>query len=65
MNQAEVVEVVNCDSCEPIIKYCICIEGNCALHVKNNIDYSSIDFGNGRKCFRVFKENNNLKKEIL
>ena len=24
MNQAEVVEVVNCDSCEPIIKYCIC-----------------------------------------
>jgi len=30
-----------------------------------NIDYSSIDFGNGRKCFRVFKENNTLKKEIL
>ena len=24
MNQAEVVEVVNCDPCEPIIKYCIC-----------------------------------------
>ena len=48
-----------------IIKSCICIEGNCALHIKNNIDYSSIDFGNGRKCFRVFKENNTLKKEIL
>ena len=48
-----------------IIKSCICIEGNCALHVKNNIDYSSIDFGNGKNCFRVFKENNNLKKEIL
>ena len=48
-----------------IIKSCICIEGNCALHVKNNIDYSAIDFGNGRKCFRVFKETNTLKKEIL
>ena len=48
-----------------IIKSCICIEGNCALHVKNNIEYSSIDFGNGKKCFRVYKENNNLKKEIL
>jgi len=48
-----------------IIKSCICIEGNCAFHIKNNIEYSSIDFGNGRKCFRVFKENNTLKKEIL
>ena len=48
-----------------IIKSCICIEGNCALHIKNNIDYSFIDFGNGRKCFRVFKENNTLMKEIL
>ena len=48
-----------------IIKSCICIEGNCALHVKNNIKYSSIDFSNGKKCFRVYKENNALKKEII
>jgi len=48
-----------------IIKSCICIEGNCAVHVKNNIEYSSIDFGNGKNCFRVYKENNTLKKEIL
>jgi len=48
-----------------IIKSCICIEGNCALHIKNNFEYSSIDFGNGKKSFRVSKENNNLKKEIL
>ncbi len=48
-----------------IIKSCICIEGNCALHVKDNNEYSSIDFGNGRKCFRVYKENNTLKKEII
>jgi len=48
-----------------IIKSCICIEGNCAVHVKNNVEYSSIDFGNGKKCLRVHKENNILKKEIL
>ena len=48
-----------------IIESCICIEGNCALHIKNDFDYSSIDFGNGRKCFRVTKENNIIKKEIL
>ncbi len=48
-----------------IIKSCICIEGNCAFHIKNDSEYSSVDFGNGKKCFRVFKEDNELKKEIL
>jgi len=48
-----------------IIESCICIEGNCALHIKNDFEYYSIDFGNGKKCLRVTKENNNLKKEIL
>ena len=48
-----------------IIESCICIEGNCALHIKNDLEYYSIDFGNGKKCFRVSKENNNLKKKIL
>ncbi len=48
-----------------IIKSCICIEGNCALHVKNNIEYYSIDFGNGKNCFRVYKGIDTLKKEII
>ena len=48
-----------------IIESCICIEGNCALHIKNDFEYSSIDFGNGKNCFRLFKENKKLKKEIL
>ena len=48
-----------------IIESCICIEGNCALHIKNDFEYSSIDFGNGKKSYRVTKEKNNLKKEIL
>ena len=54
-------EVIN----KEIIKSCICIEGNCALHIKNDFEYSPIDFGNGKRCFRVSKERNNLKKEIL
>ena len=48
-----------------IIDSCICIEGNCALHIKNNFEYSSINFGNDRKTFRVYKENNTIKKEFL
>jgi len=48
-----------------IIESCICIEGNCALHIKNDFEYYSIDFGNGKKCYRVTKENNYLRKEIL
>ncbi len=48
-----------------IIESCICIEGNCALHIKNDFEFSSIDFGNSKKCFRLTKENNNLNKEIL
>ena len=48
-----------------IIESCICIEGNCALHIKNDFEYFSIDFGNGKKCYRVTKDNNNLIKEII
>jgi len=48
-----------------IINSCFCIEGNCAIHVKNNNEYSSINFGNGKKCFKVYKVNNILKKENL
>jgi len=54
-------EVINKD----IIKSCICIEGNCALHIKNDSEYSSINFGNDKKCFRVSKVKNKLKKEII
>jgi aminopeptidase N len=48
-----------------IIESCICIEGNCALHIKNDSEFYSKDFGNGKKCFRVYKENNNLNKKVL
>ena len=48
-----------------IIESCICIEGNCALHIKNDFEFSSIDFGNSKKCFRLTKQNNDLNKEII
>ncbi len=48
-----------------IIKSCICIEGNCALHIKNDFEYISINFGKNKKCIRIFNENNQLNKEIL
>ena len=48
-----------------IIESCICIEANCALHIKNDFEYSSIDFGKGKKCYKVKMENNNIKKEII
>jgi len=48
-----------------IIKSCICIEGNCALHIKNDFEYKSIDFGNGKKCLRISNENNKLVREII
>ena len=47
------------------IDSCICIEGNCALHIKNDFNYESINFGNKKKCFNVFKENNKLIKEYF
>ena len=40
------------------INSCICIEGNCALHIKNDFDYKSINFGNKKKCLKILKKNN-------
>ena len=47
------------------IKSCICIEGNCALHIKNDHDYISIDFGKGKKSLLIKKANNKLKREYF
>ena len=47
------------------IESCLCIEGNSALHIKDNLNYESINFGNKKKCFNVFKENNKLIKEYF
>ena len=49
-----------------IIKSCICICGNCALHIRNDVEYISINFGKGKKrCLRIINENNQLKEEFV
>ncbi len=49
-----------------IIKSCICIYGNSALHIKNDDEYIPINFGKGKKsCLRIINENNQLKEEFL
>jgi len=49
-----------------IIKSCICINGNSALHIKNDVEYISINFDKGdKKCLRIINENNQLKEEFL
>ena len=48
-----------------IINACICIEGNCALHIKNQFDYKSINFCVKKKCFKIFKQTNRLKREYF
>ena len=47
------------------IDSCICIEGNCALHIKNDSKYESINFGNQKKCLKIIKKNNILIKEYF
>ena len=45
------------------INSCICIDGYCALHIKNDINYKSINFGNNKKCLKIYKKNNKLIQE--
>ena len=47
------------------INSCICIEGNCALHIKNGSDYHSINFGQSKKSLKIFTENGKLNKEYF
>tara|TARA_A100001035_G_C27646531_1_gene437163 strand:- start:89 stop:769 length:681 start_codon:yes stop_codon:yes gene_type:complete len=48
-----------------IIKACICIEDKCALHIQNDVNYSTIDFGKGKKCLNIFNDKNKLKTEYF
>ena len=47
------------------IDSCICIEGNCALHIKNDYDYQSINFGHKKKSLKIFKKDNKIIKEYF
>ena len=47
------------------INSCICIEGNCALHIKNDLIYKSINFGNEKKSIKIFRDNDKLVRKIF
>jgi len=47
------------------IKSCICIEGYSALHINNQNVMKTISFGNNKKCFELFKEDNKIIKKIF
>ena len=59
--QPYVYEVIH----NKLIKSCICIEGNSALHIKNGSEYKSVDFGNGKKSFLLHKKDNEFIKEFF
>ena len=47
------------------INSCICIEGYCALHINNDSNYKSINFGKNKKCLKIFKEKDDLIQEYF
>ena len=47
------------------INSCICIEGNCALHIKNENEIKSINFGVNKKCFELYRKDNKILKKIF
>ena len=47
-----------------IIKSCICIEGNCALHIKNDNVYSAVSFQGNKKSYLVNLEGGKIKENI-
>tara|TARA_B100000900_G_C20565764_1_gene711005 strand:+ start:90 stop:770 length:681 start_codon:yes stop_codon:yes gene_type:complete len=47
-----------------IIDSCICIEGNCALHICDEKIMRSVNFGFNKKSFLLSKENNKLLKKL-
>ena len=47
-----------------LINSCICIEGYSALHINKN-GFKTINFGDKKQCFKLYKENNKIFKKIF
>tara|TARA_B100000614_G_scaffold168372_1_gene150042 strand:- start:100 stop:777 length:678 start_codon:yes stop_codon:yes gene_type:complete len=47
-----------------LINSCICIEGYSALHI-NKDRFKTINFGDNKKCFKIFKENNKILRKFF
>ena len=48
-----------------VIESCICIEGHCAIHILNEKDIKSVNFGLDKKSYLLSKENNKLLKKFF
>tara|TARA_Y100001933_G_C18962017_1_gene548561 strand:- start:598 stop:1278 length:681 start_codon:yes stop_codon:yes gene_type:complete len=44
---------------------CYCIEGNCALHIKNENNFKTINFGNDKKSFKLSMKDNKILKNYF
>ena len=47
-----------------IIESCICIEGNCAIHISNEKEIKSVNFGSDKKSYKLYLQDNNILKKI-
>ena len=47
-----------------LINSCICIEGYSALHINKN-RFKTINFGDNKKCYEIFRENNKILKKFF
>ena len=50
---------------QEIIDSCICIEGYSALHLNSINGIRTINFGDNKKCFELYKNNNKIMKKNL
>jgi len=50
---------------DDIVDSCICIEGNSALHIKNENEMKSVNFGIDKKSFLFYNDNGKLLKKYF
>ena len=50
---------------EKRIKSCICIEGNSALHITDENNFKTVNFGKSKKCFKLSYENKKILKNLF
>ena len=45
-----------------IVNSCYSVEGNCALHIKNDDEYLSVDFGKEKNAYIVSMDGDKVKE---
>ncbi|MBK17037.1 MAG: peptidase E [Prochlorococcus sp. SP3034] len=47
-----------------IIESCICIEGNCAIHIANEKNIKAVNFGTDKKSYKLYKKDKKILKDF-